>query len=388
MSAWGLFSSFLVFLLGAAISLSIRRRFNLSLSRCFTLYIWHSAFCLVYARYVISYGGDAANYYQFSLNGMPSFGLGTDAVVFFTYFLSTGFSLSFLGVSLVFNLFGFLGLLAFDGSLREATVDKSKSIRILATVLVFLPSVSYWSSGIGKDSLSFCAAGLALWAALDLRRRWLIVAFSILIMLLVRPHMAGILALALAGSFIFKTGVSLFQRFSLGILAFSAALLLVPLGLNYAGVEDGAGPAEIIEFVEKRQNYNQDGGGAVQISQMSLPVKMFTYLFRPTILEIRNLFSLAASVDNLILLLLVFAGSFALVKRSSHFVRSTHNRHFLWIYVFLSWILLSMTTANLGIALRQKWMFVPMLIFLLISVVGRPGKRITPSSRKLGQPNV
>jgi len=200
--------------------------------------------------------------------------------------------------------------------------------------------------------------------------------------------MAGILALALAGSFIFKTGVSLFQRFSLGILAFSAALLLVPLGLNYAGVEDGAGPAEIIEFVEKRQNYNQDGGGAVQISQMSLPVKMFTYLFRPTILEIRNLFSLAASVDNLILLLLVFAGSFALVKRSSHFVRSTHNRHFLWIYVFLSWILLSMTTANLGIALRQKWMFVPMLIFLLISVVGRPGKRITPSSRKLGQPNV
>jgi len=34
-------------------------------------------------------------------------------------------------------------------------------------------------------------------------------------------------------------------------------------------------------------------------------------------------------------------------------------------------VVLAMTTANLGIAIRQKWMFAPMLIFLLISLVGK-----------------
>jgi hypothetical protein len=43
----------------------------------------------------------------------------------------------------------------------------------------------------------------------------------------------------------------------------------------------------------------------------------------------------------------------------------------MWVYVFGSWLILAMTTANMGIALRQKWMFAPMLIFLLISVIGR-----------------
>ena len=373
----------LVALLPAAFFLSIRRRFNCSLPRCFTLYVWHTFFCLLYAQHVVSYGGDAANYYRFSLNGMPSFGLGTDAVVYLTYFFGAGFSLSFVGVSLVFNIFGFLGLLAFDGALREVTWYKTRAVRFLATITIFLPSISYWSSGIGKDSLSFCAAGLALWAALDLKRRWPLIASSILIMLLVRPHMAGLLALALACSFILKSRISFAQRALLGLMASVAAILLVPVGLNYAGVEDGAGAAEIIEFVEKRQSYNQDGGGAVQISEMSLPAKMFTYLFRPTILEVRSVLSFAAAIDNLILLFLCFTGGFALIKGSSDFARSIHNRQFLWVYTLSSWLLLSMTTANLGIALRQKWMFAPMLIFLMISAIGRSQEDIYLKSRRL-----
>lgn len=34
------------------------------------------------------------------------------------------------------------------------------------------------------------------------------------------------------------------------------------------------------------------------------------------------------------------------------------------------WLIFATTTANLGIAVRQKWMFAPMLIFLLLSVTG------------------
>lgn len=41
----------------------------------------------------------------------------------------------------------------------------------------------------------------------------------------------------------------------------------------------------------------------------------------------------------------------------------------MWFYAVGTLIILSLTTANLGIAIRQKWMFVPMFIYLFISAI-------------------
>jgi hypothetical protein len=318
-----------------------------------------------------------------SLHPDIDFAFGTYGVCFVVSFLSQGMGLSFLGCSLVFQLFGFIGLLAFDAALREVTWDKSRNIRLLATLIVFLPSVSFWSSGLGKDALSFCAMGLALWAALRLKQRWWLLTIAVLLMLLVRPHMAGMLGLGLAGSFVLQRGIPLPQRVVLGGIALSAALFLVPLGLNYAGVGEDAGAEDVMQYIEGRQGHNLKGGGAVDISSMSPPVQMFTYLFRPTLIEVRNLFSLAAAVDNTILLFLFIAGWWELVRKSLPAHLLAHNRMFLWIYSLGAWLILAMTTANLGIALRQKWMFAPMLIFLLISVIGRSRLPIEPEPAAL-----
>lgn len=366
-----LVSALFVFLTGVILTLSLRRYFRVSLSRAMALYLWHTMFSLVYLAYVINFGGDATMYFRSSLSGDLGFAFGTLGVRYVVSFLSQGLGLSFLGCSLFFQIFGFIGLLAFDAALREVTWDKSRNIRLLASLIVFLPSVSFWSSGLGKDALSFCAMGLALWAALGLRRRWWLLVVAMLLMLLVRPHMAGMLGLGLAGSFVFQRGIPLPQRVVLGGVAIVAAAYLVPLGLNYAGVGEDAGAQDVMQYIEGRQGHNLKGGGAVDISSMSPPVQMFTYLFRPTVIEARNLFSLAAALDNTILLFLFVAGGWALIRKPlpAHLV--AHNRMFLWIYSLGAWLILAMTTANLGIALRQKWMFAPMLIFLLISVIGR-----------------
>ena len=375
-----LFLSVLVFLLGLMSAFSFSAFFGLKKSRSLTLYLWHTSFCFIYVSYILSFGGDALGYYNSSLYSDVEFSLGTHAVRFLVSFLSQGVGLSFLGCSMVFQIFGFIGLLAFDGALREVTWDKSRNIRFLATLIVFLPSISFWSSGLGKDSLSFCAMGLALWAALSLKSRWWLLVVAMLIMLLVRPHMAGMLGLGLAGSFMFQRGIPLPQRFVLGSIAIVAAAYLVPLGLNYAGVGQDAGAEEIMQYIEGRQGHNLKGGGAVDISGMSPPAQMFTYLFRPTLVEARNLLSLAAAMDNTILLFLFIAGGWALIRKPLPASLATHNRMFLWIYSLLAWLILAMTTANLGIALRQKWMFAPLLIFLLISIIGRPRVQFEPAS--------
>ena len=369
--AWDVISSLSVFLFGLIFFISIRRQFSSRLSRVAFLYLWHSFFCIVYMLYVINNGGDALMYYNSGVDQGFAFSLGTDAVRYIVFLLTQLFGLSFWGCSLFFHIFGFVGLLAFDAALREVTWYKSKAIRLVASLIIFLPSISFWSAGLGKDSLAFFSVGLALWAALDMRRRWRLLIMSGLVMLVVRPHIAGMLVLSLAGSYVFQRSVPTIQRIVLGAFAVAASAILVPLGLDYAGVGDGAGASELIEYIEDRQGMNLGGESSVNIASMNIFMKLFTYMFRPMFIDANWMAGLAASLDNVVILGIFIAGGWAVITKRLPVSLNEHNRIFLWIYSGMAWVLLASVTANLGIALRQKWMFVPMLIFLFISLIGR-----------------
>lgn len=360
----------LVFLIGAAIVIRVGPKFHCRMGRSLAIYCWHTLMCLTYLWHALNYGNsDSISYYRYALRGGIEFELGTAGISYLTTLLVHGFGLSLLGCFLVFNIFGTIGLLAFDGCLRIATQDKSRNIQRLATLIVFLPSVSFWSSAIGKDALSFLAAGLALWAALDLGRRTLLMAVAIALMFVVRPHIAGMMVIGLSLASLLDAKASPGKKLLIGCISIAVAASLVPFALHYAGVGDTVNAASLTSFVEKRQTVNMVGGGAVDISTMSLPMQLFTYLFRPTLLEARTVFALAAAIDNLILLYLFIAGACTFLGRGKDVYQG--NRVFMWTYSLLAWLVLAMTCANLGIALRQKWMFAPMLIFLLISAIGR-----------------
>ena len=374
-SIYHVFMALVIFFSGALISIAAGRSFGIYTIKSLILYTWHTAFSLLYCWYVLSYGGDSIGYFLEGQSWSGRFAVGTDAVGAISALLVSGLGLSILGTFLVFNIFGQIGLLAFWGSLRQATIGKAWRIRALVTLIIFLPSVSFWTSALGKDALSFMATGLALWSSLKLSRRGLLMVFSILVMLIVRPHMAGIMVLAVTAASLVDSRASIIKKLFLGLFASGAAVALVPFALRYAGVGELVSVDTLSNYIDQRQRYNTEGGGGVDIASMSLPMQMFTYLFRPTFFEARNLFSLAAAVDNFILLLLSLLGLYSLLHGRKSGLRE--NRVFMWVYVFGSWLILAMTTANMGIALRQKWMFAPMLIFLLISVIGRRRQAIS-----------
>lgn len=370
---WALISAFLVFVVGFYLIDIVRNYFNLSRNKSILIYIWHTFFCLVYLAYAQKYGADALVYYKKAVAGRFDFSLGTAAVDGLTSLLVHGLGFGVLSCFLVFNIFGSIGLLAFDGALQQAVKNKSNNLKRLATVIVFLPSVSFWSSAIGKDAISFLAMGLALWAALQLNKRIALMVVAILLMLVVRPHMAGMIVIALAASIMFDSKTSLVKRFLLGCIALVGTAVMVPFALQYAGVSDPSSAEALMEYVETRQSYNMDGGGGVDIASMSLPMQLFTYMFRPLIFEAHSVTALAAALDNLVLLYLFIVGGYALVMKKAR--KFTENRKFMWVYAGLAWIVLAMTSANLGIAVRQKWMFAPVLIFLLISLIGKDRKQ-------------
>ena len=184
---WSIFSAFIVFFLGIIILSSFNKYFNTTKNRILLIYIWHTLFCFAYFIYAQTYGADALMYYNRALIGDLNFKLGTSAVVFLTGFLVQGLNFGIVACFLLFNILGTVGLIFFDDALKQATQHKSKFFKRLATLIIFLPSVSFWSSAIGKDAISFMAMGLALWAALNLNKRLLLMVIAITLMLMVRP---------------------------------------------------------------------------------------------------------------------------------------------------------------------------------------------------------
>ena len=341
LNSWHVLSSALVFTIGLFVALFLSRRYAVYPQKAILLYLWHTIFCFLYLFYSLYNQADSIGYYKRSLTFDWSISLGTDSVDAFSAIFSQGLGFSYLGLFLVFNIIGFIGFLAFYAVLSYITLGAPSYITRISTVIIFLPSVSFWSSALGKDAFSFMSVGLALWASLDLKRYiWLMV----------------------------------------------FAIVLVPLALSYAGVGGDAQVSDLVEYIEQRQKENLDGASSVDINNMSLVVKLFTYFFRPLPFEAHNFAALAASLDNVVLLLMLFL-SLRLVLKRKNFQTDIDKsgRIFLWTYSFSAWVILSMTTANLGIAMRQKWMFAPMLIVLTLSALSRAYKsdRILRSNPRL-----
>lgn len=363
---YDLISCLLVIVLGLIFCINLNRYFSISQSRIFLLYLWHTFFSFVYFYYALNVGADATGYYDRAGVELRSFEFGTIAVDWLVAFFRI-FDLSLLGTFLCFNILGTIGLIAFYASLNKAAKYGSVTIRRFILFLVLLPSISFWSSAIGKDAISFMAINLMLWAMLNFQRHKKLILLSIGLMLFVRPHMAGIMLLALAGSLFFQRNVNVLLRAFMILIAISASVILVPFALKYAGLGGDVDISKVQNFIENRQGHNQDGGGGIDIGSMSLPAKLFTYLFRPMPIEVSSIPQLAASIDNIILLFFTLFGIFSLVRGRD--VYAGENHLFMWFYVMSTWIILAVTTANLGIAVRQKWMFLTVLIYLFVSAL-------------------
>lgn len=368
-SPWHVATAFLAFFVGLALSVGQRRLFRIPLSLSVALYCWHTAFCIVYFVYSVHYGADSVSYYTQSLTYDGGIAAGSKGIYYFVSFFSYMLGMSYGGVFLVANIVGYVGLLAFTSALREITlISGGRSYPLLLT-LVFLPSVSFWSSSIGKDSIAFLAAGLTCWAAMDMRTRYFGIIVSVAALFLARPHIAAVYLVALALSAVMLSRASFFQRLVVGMLLIPLAATGLLFSLQYVGLGDATEIDDVGEYIERRQGLNMGGGSSIDISSMSIPNQMFSYLFRPLAFEVGSIFGIVNGFENLYILIIFVIFSYCYLKRRSSL--DPLGRTFLIIFSGFCLLILSITTSNLGIAVRQKWMFVPMLVLVGFSYLPR-----------------
>lgn len=326
------------------------------------LFLWHTFFSLVYYLVSLSNVSDSTNYYKKSItNTVFEFYPGTPFVSYVASLVSQGLDASYLNTTLFFNLIGSIGLILFYLSVKEYLKD----FRWYWIFILFIPSMSFWSASLSKDSISFFAGCLFLYAVTSSRRTLLLVSIAFFAMFMVRPHIGALVLASYTVYFIIKSHVHIIFKFITIPIIISGLLLSIRFVEEYIGLDESSAGG-YSDYIDERESANTSGGSSLDISSMIYPMKVFTYIFRPLPFEAHNIMALVTSIENAIILFLFL---YIIIKSKFNFRPFIEGKN-LWLstYVFLTCTVLALVTANLGIATRQKWMFMPVIIYLLIYV--------------------
>jgi hypothetical protein len=343
------------------------------------------------------YGGvaDATGYHQEGVrlsslfrSGIFATGLeeltGTGFIRLFTGIIYTFIGPTRLGGSLVYSWLAFCGLFLFYRAFVLA-VPEGRT-RSYAWLLFFLPSILFWPSGIGKEAWMIFTLGIAAFGAARLLtgRTWngiFLAGLGLWMAGLVRLHVAGIFALALAVAYILRRPSEEYGRRSplaRGLALATVAILAIVLLLRAESFLESTGlPPDqgITTALEEVSRQTGQGGSEIQPSVLRspwrVPIAAFTVLFRPLPIEAHNAQALLAALEGTFLLALCVL-RFRWIFAALHSFRRQ-------AYVTLSvaytamFILAFSAIANLGILARQRVQMLP--FFLVVLCVPSRGRR-------------
>jgi len=329
------------------------------------LYILHTAASFSYYYYAQSAASDAVLYYYdiYQIYGQES-GLGTIFTVNFVQYLREIFGGTFLDYFLLFQSLGLWGLVFVFRIMQEIFAEFGAELPWKVSLLLFLPGLHFWTAALGKDAPLFLGVAMAIWASMQLARRFVVFGAAVLLMLLFRPHIALLAVIALTLSILVDRRTNTFIK--AGIIA----VVLAGAGTLVAGVEstfslDVTNQDEVGDFFSRE--VSEESGADLALVQGSFLVKYLSLLFRPFFYDAEGAMAYIASLENAVILAMVvyiLRASGTVYRLAFHVM---YARFAVIFFVGLS-ILLALVNFNIGLGLRQKMMLMPSLLALLASV--------------------
>jgi len=153
-----------------------------------------------------------------------------------------------------------------------------------------------------------------------------------------------------------RLSIKIFSSFFL----LSFLFIVLQSVMQYIGIDS---IENVFDYISQRQQYNLEGTSSIVISDMNIVEKYFTFWFRP-LFENINVTYLIISMENLFYLFTTLY----IIKNRKYIVWN-HSILTSILYIILVTFILSSTTANFGIILRQKIMLFPMFYYIFIVVM-------------------
>jgi hypothetical protein len=337
------------------------------------LWVFHLFIAIVFYLYVNANGGDARNYWftvkyfvNKYLTDYLAQGLGTNFMYVINYFPSKILGLSFLAGSIIYAFLGYLAFIFYYILFKKYIRYNFKFFGIYVfPAILFLPNLHFWTAGVGKDTLLFFCISLFFYGILDYKKNLGKILFALVLSYFVRPHITLFLIFSTGLALIFSGKLKLYQKiFFFIIFAAIVAVLINPL-IAFLNLEE-LDSESVSNFSNTSvKNLSKDNtGSSVDISGYPLPLKIFTFLFRPLFFDASGILGLVASLENLILFILTF--KFFKLNPYKMFKRGTMLFKNMMLFLIMGSISFSLILGNLGIMLRQKNMFMPSLIFIIL----------------------
>ena len=313
----------------------------------------------------------ATNYVQTGILTVPDPLWGTNFPSFLAQciFVVTGISLpvamvifasmSFWGAYFIYRAFciGFPDATRFD---------------MIATSAFLLPSCVFWTASLSKDAVVMLGAGIATYGFARVHHRvslqgYVLLVTGLVVIMTVRPHMAGIMAVAFIFPYLLGT-----NRTGMSGLALKVIGLPALVGLTWVFVSQAESYVEVSDFSESRS-------AVMQVAKSNLGVGGSTYgeslgsrmalapflLIRPFPFEVHNFQAAFASLEGLGLLV-IFVRRRKVLYRTLVRIRSNPFAMFLVLYAIEFTVIYAAATTNFGLLNRQRVMLMPFALMLFL----------------------
>lgn len=333
------------------------------------VWVVHLLATVLYYDYVQSNPGDTRMYYYDPMGWYGGeFRLNTYVIIWIVQTVKLLIGGSYFDYFLLFQAFGFWGLALLMRTFEEVYRELSIPQGPVSYLLLFLPGLHFWTSPIGKDSLLFLSATMAVWAAMQLHRRFVVFGAAIVLMVLVRPHVGLIAMMALAFAAFFDPRTRGAVKAGLLVVALAGVATIAgtvrsTFSLDVTSVES------VSEFLTTKSEVFETMEGGSAVVGASFPERVLSLLFRPFFFDAEDLFGLAASFENVVLLIIV--GTILLrLRTTAALARQALFLRFSLIFAIGLILMLSAVYYNVGLGLRQKVMMMPALLVFFVGVIG------------------
>lgn len=335
----------------------------------FLLLAYHLAFAWVGYRYILNHHGDAERYWFVEKDLSQTLWIdflkpGTEVVKLLTFPLVNMLHLPFWSGFLIFSLISFLGIALLYQILKKMA-GTHRRLQGLAMVLVLLPNLHFWTSLIGKEALLIVP--LVVFVVELYRKKYFstTLVMSLLSIGVIRPHIALLMLLSYGFSLL------LTEYFSKKIkwrIAAGTGTGIVVFGFLLTQIQDFSGGVErLIEKYESHIRVFRHTDAYVPLDQYPLPLKLFTFYFRPLPFEKPGLWYAVIGLENLMVLLLSAVAIFGFFRSFK-----TIRRRMLVVFSMVLMLFLGMVFgfayANYGILMRTKIMLAPFLYLMIMEV--------------------
>ncbi len=335
-----------------------------------SLYFYHLFFFLVYYTYASFNRSDSKLYFdrpQWGDSWGEYFGTSTTFIDFLSWPFINVLGFNYEMMMVLFSWFGYVGFVYAYMFFRENIPIKIKVFKNfdLLILTLFLPNMHFWTASLGKGAPIFLGLMMFAYAIKNPKSKLITLILGSALIYFIRPHVFLFVAVGtVLGYMTGKEKISFTRKLLIYIGMIGGLIMVQDQILGVAGLEDSENLVSDFEnFSEGRSQKLDNAGSGVSMDSYPLPLKFFTFWYRPLFFDAPGVLGLIVSAENLIYLLLslkIFKKDFiSFLKKSPISVKMS------LVVFFLSSFAMTFIMSNLGIIMRQKSMVMYFLFFVI-----------------------